>query len=150
MAYPQYYLPFAQQMQPTNYNQPVNQPVQSAPQIQNGGLMIARSVEDAQRYPVAPGTCVTFKIENEKMICEKIMGFSNLEQPVFKKYRLEEIVDEPTQEEETYALKSDLESLQNHIAELEKKYGNLEELDKKIDALRKTRVTKPQEVTNNA
>ena len=143
MMYPNQFIPYQNQQNQINQ---LNQ----APQIQNGGLMIARSVEDAQRYPVAPGTCVTFKIENEKMICEKIMGFSNLEQPVFKKYRLEEIVDEPTQEEETYALKSDLESLQNHIAELEKKYGNLEELDKKIDALRRTRVAKPQEVVNNA
>lgn len=144
MMYPNQFVPYQNQQNQINQ---LNQ----TPQIQNGGLMIARSIEDAQRYPVAPGTCVTFKIENEKMICEKIMGFSNLEQPVFKKYRLEEIVDEPTQEEETYALKSDLESLQNHLAELEKKYGNLEELDRKIETLRRTKViAKPQEVTANA
>ena len=143
MMYPNQYIPYQNQQNQMNQ---LNQ----TPQIQNGGLMIARSVEDAQRYPVAPGTCVTFKIENEKMICEKIMGFSNLEQPAFKKYRLEEIVDEPTQDEQTYALKSDLESLQNHLAELEKKYGNLEELGKKIDALRMAKVAKPQEVVSNA
>lgn len=88
MAYPQYYFPFAQQMQPTNYSQPVNQPVQSTPQIQNGGFVAVPNEETARNYPVAPGTSITFKNENAPYVYTKTMGFSQLDRPIFEKFKL--------------------------------------------------------------
>lgn len=72
---------------------------QNTPQIQNGGFINARSIDEARNYPVAPGNCVTFKIDNQPYVCEKSQGFSQLESPQFKVYRLvEEVYAQPIQE----------------------------------------------------
>jgi hypothetical protein len=101
------------------------------PQIQNGGFVILRSIEEARNYPVAPGNSITFKIENSPYLCTKTMGFSQLEQPHFEKFRLVK------EEEETssiavennfhekdpsveYALKSDFEELRERLNKVEK------------------------------
>lgn len=74
MAYNPYY-PYT-----PGYNQFVNPVVQqptpqSQNQIQNGGFISARSEDEVLNYPVAPGNCVTFKIEGQPIVMEKAMGF---------------------------------------------------------------------------
>ncbi len=77
--YPQYGYQMPQQSQ---------QPAPMPPQMQSGGFMSVRSEQEARSYPVAPGNVMTFKIENQPYVCEKAQGFSQLEGPVFNKYRL--------------------------------------------------------------
>ena len=112
------------------------QNLQQPPQIQNGGLISAPSIEFAQNYSVAPGTSVMFKIESQPYICTKTLGFSQLDQPVFEIYRLikedipaerEQIVEEKTAveylplmegdkiKEELSKMKSDLDFLKECI-----------------------------------
>ena len=75
-----------QQMYP-NYYQPQQQQ-QIQPQIQNSGFVSVSSETEARNYPVAPGNSVTFKDETSPYIYTKTMGFSQLDQPVFDKYKL--------------------------------------------------------------
>lgn len=73
------------------YTMPVAQLTGTTPQaIQNGGLVSVMSEQEARSYPVAPGNSVTMKDENQPYIYEKTMSFSQLDTPVFKKYRLVE------------------------------------------------------------
>ena len=75
---------------------PQAQPVQ---QIQNGGLVSVRNEMEARNYPIAPGNSVTFKDETAPYVYTKTMGFSQLDRPIFDKYRL--IKEEPTEETPT-------------------------------------------------
>ena len=70
------------------YQQNFQQGFQQTNQIQSGGLVSVRSVEEAYNYPVAPGNSITFKDETQPYVYTKTKGFSPLEQPVFEKYRL--------------------------------------------------------------
>lgn len=98
--YPQYFQP----MQNQNYQQ--NQAFQQQPQtyqqqnqqVQNGGFVSVPSEEVARNYPVAIGNSVTFKNENAPYIYTKTMGFSQLDRPIFEKYKL--IREEDTQNEQ--------------------------------------------------
>lgn len=132
MAYPQY-SPYQQnfnspaftgyQQYPQYYQQMQNQ--QAAPQIQNSGFISAKSIEEAFNWPLAPGNSLTFKIENAPYICTKTKGFSQLDQPIFEKYRLVKEDDAPAfreQEKETdkidlsaYALKTDYDALKEEV-----------------------------------
>lgn len=107
--YPQYYAPVYpqppmqnQQMQNQQMYQP-QQPVSNsaAPnmQIQNGGFVSVPNEGIVNSYPVAPGNCVTFKIEGKPIVMEKSMGFSQLESPKIERYRLvkEEVAQEATE-----------------------------------------------------
>lgn len=83
------------------YNQPVMQMPQAQPQlqqqvqpqIQNGGFISAPNEAYARNYPVAPGNSVTFKDEAAPYVYAKTMGFSQLDRPIFEKYRL--VKEEP-------------------------------------------------------
>ena len=88
--FPQYPQPYPQSVpvQPSAPSQ--MQQVQPVQQIQNGGFVSVPNINTAFNYPVAPGNAVTFKDENAPYIYEKIQSFSQLERPVFKKYRLVE------------------------------------------------------------
>lgn len=79
-----------------NFNYP-NQPnfAQPVPQPQNNGFMIVPNEDIARNYPVAPGNCVTFKIEGQPIVIEKSMGFSQLDSPKLERYRL--IKEEPVE-----------------------------------------------------
>lgn len=61
---------------------------QQPQQIQNGGLVSVRGINEARNYPVAPGNSVTFKDENSPYIYTKTMGFSQLDRPIFEVFRL--------------------------------------------------------------
>ena len=106
---------------------------QGVPQaIQNNGFVSVRSVQEAFNYPVAPGNSILFKDENAPFIYTKTKGFSQLEEPVFERYRL--VKEEPehnnvtTENTEEFALKSDLSAFQSMISSEIKKLQ--EELNK--------------------
>lgn len=145
--YPQFQQP-GQQMQGVlqNPQQPQGQqPQQMLPtqmsgtsqQIQSGGFVSVRSIEEAFNYPVQPGKSVTFKDEYAPYVYTKTKGFSQLEEPVFEKYRLvkeengqtqgqvQEQHQQPEQKEE-YALKSDFLDAISDFDDLRKQIKNLE------------------------
>jgi hypothetical protein len=151
--YPQYYPPMqnqafqqnyqqnqAFQQQPQNYQQ--NQQPLHNQQIQNGGFMLVPSEEMARSYPVAPGNCVTFKIEGKPIVMEKSMGFSQLEAPRIDRYRLVREEDAPQEqnlpqnapkensmENETInELKGQIKALNEEMEELKKRLGELEDV----------------------
>ena len=114
--YPQYFNPYVSQTAP-----------QSAPQnqtIQNGGFITVRSEDEARNYPVAPGNSVTFRDEAAPYIYTKTMGFSQLDRPVFERYRLvkeqaENAIKQPEEQKavdlSAYALKADLDAINAEI-----------------------------------
>lgn len=149
MAYNNYYsgyqpmigYPYQQQIQPNcNYQQqayPQAQNQQTQPQIQNGGFIQVHNEDEARNYPIAPGNSVTFKDENAPYVYTKTMGFSQLDRPIFEKYRLVKEDDMPTQNppvsaeiaQQTnnidYALKTDLTALQTEIDALKQRIEEL-------------------------
>ena len=98
---------------PTQVQQQINQP----PQIQNGGFFSVSSEEQARVYPLAPGTSITFKDENAPYIYTKTMGFSQLDRPIFEKFRLvrEEEAAKPEKKEPKETKSKDIEELKEHI-----------------------------------
>lgn len=72
---------------PQSYGQSMGN-VPQTPQIQNGGFVMVRSEDEARNYPVAFGNSVTFKDETSPYIYCKTMGFSQLDRPIFEKFRL--------------------------------------------------------------
>ena len=122
------------------YNQnPYMQQMQQIPQqkqmqpIQNGELVFVQSEDEARNYPVAPGNSVTFKNVNEPFFYTKTMGFSQLDKPEFRRYRVME--DEPPESPKNgpnpgdneqkvdmslYATKGDLEALREEFADIYK------------------------------
>lgn len=84
--------------QMSNYQSNMQQQPQ---QIQNGGFISVHNIQEAFNYPVAPGNSVTFKDENSPYIYVKTKGFSQLEEPIFKKFRLIEESDTQPQESTT-------------------------------------------------
>lgn len=110
--YPQYY----NYQQQFNNSQPMQQPQQ--PQIQNGGFVSVRSEMEARNYPVAPGNSVTFKDETAPYVYTKTMGFSQLDTPLFDKYRLvKEDVETPSEQPTDSRLEA-IEQMQDEINRL--------------------------------
>ena len=87
ITYPQYYPQGFPQYQQQNVQQQFQQPTQTQ-QIQSGGFISVRNIEEARNYHIAPGTSVTFIDENAPYVYTKTRGFSQLEPPVFEKMRL--------------------------------------------------------------
>ena len=149
----QVYNPY-QQFQP-NFQQSqmqnnLQQPLQQNQQIQNGGFVFVNNENEARNYPIAPGNRVTFKDENAPYVYTKTQGFSQLDCPVFEKYRRVKEEDcqpqrvtqnAPTSAEKTeqasnidYALKSDLRALWDEIEALKKQIlKSKEEIKNKIE-----------------
>ena len=156
MAYNNYYsgyqpmmgYPYQQQIQP-NYNyqqqaypqaqmQMATQNQQTQPQIQNGGFIQVHNEDEARNYPIAPGNSVTFKDENAPYVYTKTMGFSQLDRPIFEKYRLVKEEDIQAAQNQPmsaansqqtnnidYALKTDLAALQEEIDALKQRIEEL-------------------------
>lgn len=129
MAYPNYpYQQYPQQMynpQMAQQQMQMPQQVQVPQQMQSGGFMSVPSEQVARNYPVAPGNVMTFKIENQPVVCEKAQGFSQLEGPVFTKYRLvkeNEMLEENTPETPAQDnLREELEELKREVKILKEK-----------------------------
>ena len=114
--------------QPPNQNIPV-QPQRTNTQYYSGVVPV-KSEAEAKSFPVGPGVSVTFKNENEPYMYTKTMGFNQLEQPVFKKYRLveEEIDTEeiaPSRDVEIEELRAQINDLRELIkSSMSKGSGN--------------------------
>lgn len=128
MIYPQYgypspsYYPQMQNMYGTQ-QQPVQQTIQQ--QIRSGGIVSVANEDEARRYPVAPGYTVTMRDENGPYLYEKTMGYSQLDQPIFRKARIvfeddappqEEKKEEPAEPPKVYAELKQLEALRDAVA----------------------------------
>ena len=113
MAYNNYYQPYYQPL----YQQPMRPAEQTQPQIQNGGLVPVPSEQVARNYPVANGLSVTFKDENAPYVYTKTMGFSQLDRPIFEKYRLvkEEATEGQTEPVENKGDNSTIDGLNSEI-----------------------------------
>lgn len=99
--------------------QPMQQPAQQM-QIQNGGFVSVRSEMEARNYPVGYGTSITFKDETGPYVYTKTMGFSQLDRPVFEKFKLvKEDAQEPILEEKnTEVDNSAIESIKGEIGQI--------------------------------
>lgn len=131
MAYNPYYPQgfYFQQNNPYLYQQQQAQPQQ----IQNGGFINVATIEDAYNWPVAPGNSVTFKIDNSPYVCTKTKGFSQLDQPIFEKYRLvkeEQAQNVPEKQPETA---QEAQSCEELIKPL---WDEINALKRQIDALK--------------
>lgn len=143
MPIPNYYPYYQQNYNPQqNYmmnNQQVSPP-QIQPQqqqIQNAGFISVRGENDVFNYPVGPGNCMTFKIEGQPIVFEKSMGFSQLESPKVKKYRLveeEAILEHGTQQEITNTA---VEKIEDEIKTLWGEINALKEQSSKKSTTRK-------------
>ena len=158
---PYQYQQYQQYPQYQNFQQPPQQLPQmnnfqnghgSQMQIQNGGFVSVHSIQEAFNYPVAPGNSVTFKDENSPYIYVKTKGFSQLEEPIFKKFRLIEENDTQPQESTTtvteqavnyadFAKQADVTALWSEIEMLKKQITEL--------TAKPEKVTKRKEVDSN-
>ena len=90
-TYPQFYPQYPQMIQPQPQAQPQTQ-------IQKMDFIPVPSEDVARNYPVAHGNSVTFKDENAPYIYTKTMGFSQLDRPIFEKYKLVREEDTPPEQ----------------------------------------------------
>lgn len=142
---------YAQMQQPIQ--QPIQQPVQqtpaqiqTTPQIQNGGFVSVRNEMEARNYAVAPGNSVTFKDENAPYVYTKTMGFSQLDRPIFERYKLvKEEVDQTLYEAQTATENAQAKIPTDYVKrdEFEAVTAQIEALHKQIDALSEQISQKP-------
>lgn len=91
------------------------QMMQQQIQPQNNGFVMVRNEMEARNYPVGFGNSVTFKDESAPFVYTKTMGYSQMQPPVFEKYRL---VKEETAETLQETKSSDYEALKVEISSL--------------------------------
>ena len=110
------------------------------PQIQQqnntrSDFVVVRSEEEARNYPVAFGNTVTFKHESEPYMYTKTMGVSQLDRPVFERYKLikEQVSDKP------------IEPKSEDSGSIEKMQNEINALWKEIESLKKKNVPKKEE-----
>lgn len=130
MAYNYNNYPFQQPMQyPTQMNVGPTQQMQ----IQNGGFVSVRSEMEARNYPVAYGNSITFKDETAPYVYTKTMGFSQLDRPVFEKFKLvREDAQEPISEQKTAEVdNSAINGLKDEIGQI---WKEIEALKKEVKA----------------
>lgn len=91
------------------------------PQMRQTGFVRVRSRAEAESYPIAPGSSVTFVDETAPLVYVKTLGPSQFDRPTMETYRLERI-EEPVRAPETptepFALRSDVIALQQRVDEL--------------------------------
>lgn len=114
---------------PQNY--PAMQQLQS-------GFVSVRSEAEARNYPVGYGNSVTFKDETSPYVYTKTMGFSQLDRPVFEKYKL---VKEDIEEEREVSV----DSLRPQVAELQ---AQIESIWKEINFLKDRRKRRDDNESN--
>lgn len=132
--YPMPYMPYPYPQQMQMPQQAQSQQNQNSQPLQNAGFVLIPTEEDAYRYPVALGKCMTFKVENEPIVIEKSMSFSQLENPRIDRYRLvrEDVVEEPKPLNEVEMvnpmadeLKDELQAIRQDLEGIKKKlYSN--------------------------
>lgn len=112
---PAYTAPMPQQPQAPTQSQPQQQQQPQPDQLINGGYVVVPSEDDVNKYPVAPGNLVTFKIENEPVIIEKSMGRSQFAAPEYRYFRLSEFNKDDKSKGETQIADDDLKNSIKHI-----------------------------------
>ena len=131
---PMPYYPYFQQNAPQMPQMP------QMPQFQQqnntrSDFVVVRSEDEARNFPVAFGNTVTFKNESEPYMYTKTMGMSQLDRPVFEKYKL---IKEQAQETKA-PVKNDLEQIVARIQEETKTIW------KEIELLKKKSITKKED-----
>lgn len=132
---------YQQPVQQPVIQQPIQQPIQQANQqpiqqqpIQNGGFVIVQDENEITRYPVAHGNIVTFRIENQPVVVEKSLGYSQFDTPHYERYRLIK-EDMPVPEAKEYLLKNDFQTafdgLKSEIDELKSQISKTEKTTRK-------------------
>lgn len=124
-----YYNPYQNQMYNPYFNNVQPQT------IQQGGFVPVSSEKEAMDYLVAQGTSVTFIDGKNKKMYIKERGFSPVEQPVFKRYDLVEIVDDEIERESEkessfkgFVKKDEIEALKHKIEYIESQIKRLNEV----------------------
>ena len=72
----------------------VPMPVAQSPTLQQSQIIHVQNENQAREWSVALGSSVTFIDDSRPYCYTKSMGMSQLEPPVFKRFRLEEETDE--------------------------------------------------------
>lgn len=136
--FPQFYPQYPTQQNNSNALNALNVPMNNV-STQNGGFVLARSEQEVLNYPVALGSCVTFKIEGQPIVMEKAMGMSQLETPRIDKYRL---VKEPIEKPQ--------ETVQNATIDVEGINTSIDQLRTEIDAIEREIDTLKNNMTKKA
>lgn len=124
------------------FGYPYQQPIQQQPvqQQQATGFISVRSIDEALAWPIAPGNSLTFKDESAPYIYTKTKGFSQLEQPVFEKFRLvreESAPEPPTSPQEAFDAKAQIETLWQEVNGLKTALDGLRSKGAKKPVIRK-------------
>ena len=137
---------YQQPVQQPVIQQPIQQPIQQANQqpiqqqpIQNGGFVIVQDENEITRYPVAHGNIVTFRIENQPVVVEKSLGYSQFDTPHYERYRLIK-EDMPVPEAKEYILKNDFQTAFDGLR------SEIDELKSQIASSKTEKTTRKKEV----
>lgn len=145
MILPQYGYP-SPSYYPQMQNVYASQQQSNPQQIRSGGIVSVASEDEARRYPVAPGYTVTMRDETGPYLYEKTMGYSQLDQPVFRKARIvfeddaqntQKKPEEPPAPKVVYAELKQLEALRDAVAIEFKKIRDM------FDTMRPTKENAP-------
>lgn len=88
------------------------------PQMRQTGFVRVRSRAEAESYPIAPGSSVTFVDETAPLVYVKTLGPSQFDRPTMETYKLERIEEParaPEKPAEAFALQSDVIALQQRV-----------------------------------
>lgn len=127
-----------------NLSAPPIQAQNQPPVNSMGGFIPVQNENEARMYRLAPGTSATFIDENAPYCYTKTEGVSQLDRPIFKRFRLVEEVDTVQNAPERaqssaenngidlseYALKADMDALASRIAMIQ---TQIEKLNNKED-----------------
>lgn len=124
---------------PNYYNSPYLQmpsmptqtpaPTSAPTNMRNSDFVLVQSEDEARSYPVAFGNTVTFKNENMPYMYTKTMGNSQLDRPVFEKYKLvKEAPEEASQ---------DARKPENDNGVIQKLQSEIEAIWSELNALKK-------------
>lgn len=120
--YPMSYQPMYPNAFPTQMNVAPTQPTQSS---NTNGLVPVRNENEARNYPVAYGNSITFKDENAPYIYVKTMGFSQLDRPMFEKFRLVREENVAVASSEPHSAVPSTEAIDKSISEMKAEIGQI-------------------------
>lgn len=116
------------------------QQMQQGYQSQQSGFIPVPSEEVARNYPVGPGNSVTFKNENAPYIYTKTMGFSQLDRPLFEKYKLVREDDTPAEAQAPSEPSKEIETVNAAIDNIKADVDNInvdfDNIKAQIDAMK--------------
>lgn len=131
------------------------QPTAVQGQTQSISFIPVRSAEEAYNWPIAPGNSLTFKDESAPYIYTKTKGFSQLEQPIFEKFRLvkedgamaqpENSIEQNKDAADNYDVQEQIQSLWDEIDSLKSKLDALKQKPKKQVVKKEVEVNEQQD-----